>query len=244
MTCDEVWKAFAGFEACEQTSRGARFVTHCLYPSFEPVSVYVVRHGRSGYIVHDGGDAAREIDLHDRGEKLQDRALKASAKRFGANAVNGHLKIEIADASWLRPAILTVANAASHAAYIAIEYELRRSENETAELVYEQLVLATSKHRVSREIELRGRSGRSYQFDFGVSFGNSNILPVEIVISHPSSVTAKYVALSDTMNTVADRGIAAHRGDLVRADQTLLADVAILVPAEAVGKSIPHLITH
>ncbi len=52
MTCEDILAALAGEATCEQTPSGMRVETHCLYPSFDPVDVFVVRHGE-GFIVTD-----------------------------------------------------------------------------------------------------------------------------------------------------------------------------------------------
>jgi hypothetical protein len=54
MSCASLSSFFSAFAVCEETPDGARVATHCLYPSFEAVHVYVVRVDDKFY-VHDGG---------------------------------------------------------------------------------------------------------------------------------------------------------------------------------------------
>ena len=63
MSCKHIQKALAILPGCVETESGSRFTTHCLYPSFETVSVYVVRFG-DGFNVHDDGGAVRSIWDH------------------------------------------------------------------------------------------------------------------------------------------------------------------------------------
>ncbi|WP_420331660.1 hypothetical protein [Oceanicaulis alexandrii] len=244
MSCDDVRAALASFSSCEVTPSGARVATHCLYPSHEPVYVYVVKHGTEGYIIHDAGEAARIADLHGRDEKLQDRALRSSAKRFDVDLVNGQLRLSIESKDWLRSAIVTVANSAAHAAYKAIELEVRNSEIEIADIVFEQLIKVATRSRVSKDVELIGRSGRHYEFDFAVSLGRDNLLPVDVVSAHPNSIASKFVAFSDTYALSEKRGLAAHHGSLKQADLNLLSDVATLVPANAIEPNLRRIMLH
>ena len=83
MICDDIRIALSEGEVCEETDdRGARIFTHCLYPSFEPVAVYVARKG-DGYVVTDGGGASASAYLHGR-EELGKVLLRECA-RFGVD---------------------------------------------------------------------------------------------------------------------------------------------------------------
>ena len=55
MACDDP-QGFGRFLLCEETPEGARVATHCLYPSFESVRVFVARLS-DGFNVHDGSGA-------------------------------------------------------------------------------------------------------------------------------------------------------------------------------------------
>lgn len=55
MSCNAIRTAMENFSDCEPTLNGARIATHCLYPSFESVHVYVVKEG-DAFTVHDGKD--------------------------------------------------------------------------------------------------------------------------------------------------------------------------------------------
>src|ERR1700676_1003793 len=81
MACDDIQKAMADFLACEQTPEGARIATHCLYPSFENVRVFVGKSG-DGFTVHDGAGAYNTSWLHGRDDDLIGKSLSQAADRF------------------------------------------------------------------------------------------------------------------------------------------------------------------
>lgn len=244
MTCDEIRAALAEFSTCEITPAGARIPTHCLYPSHEPVHVYVVKHGSTGFIVHDGGEAARIADLHGRDEVIQDKALRFAARRYDLQLIEGHLRVDINSVDWLSAAILTVANAAAQAAYKAVEIEAKFTEARMAGIVYDQLVNVVGRGRVSKEVTLPGRSGRSYRFDFAVAVSADRVLPIDLVGAHHNSVASKFVAFSDTFALSEARGLAAHHDELRQADQNLLSEVATLVPVRAVEANMRRIMAH
>src|ERR1043166_4962488 len=81
MTCDDIKKVMADFAECEQTPEGARIATHCLYPSFENVRVFVAKVG-DGFTVHDGSGAHNTAWLHGRDSDLIGKSLSEAAERF------------------------------------------------------------------------------------------------------------------------------------------------------------------
>lgn len=72
MNCDQLRALLADGDACEDTPMGLRILTDCLYPSFEPVSVYVSTFG-DDFRVTDGGGAATSTFLHG-GNYIHDKA--------------------------------------------------------------------------------------------------------------------------------------------------------------------------
>jgi hypothetical protein len=94
MICDDVRAALGAGEVCEESTAGARVVTHCLYPSFTPVSVFVTKLG-DGYRVTDAGGAVRSAWIHGREEKALERVLAREAARFHLKVSNSAL---VADA--------------------------------------------------------------------------------------------------------------------------------------------------
>lgn len=119
MICDDIRAALAEGDVCDETDdRGARIVTHCLYPSFEPVEVYVSHFG-DGYRVTDGGGAAVAAFLHGRDEL--GKVLARECARFGVDCTADTVVAEAPNLEWLRAAILAVSNASAAAAGAALE---------------------------------------------------------------------------------------------------------------------------
>src|SRR6202035_1552289 len=106
MTCDEIRKALAAFETCEQTEQGARIATHCLYPSFEHVRVFVVKLG-DGYTVHDGSGAYNAAWLHGRDEEIITRSLNDAAERFHLYVAGKSIAARVNSLDWLTSGILS-----------------------------------------------------------------------------------------------------------------------------------------
>src|SRR5580698_6697293 len=99
MICDQVRAALAEGDVCEETDSGARIVTHCLYPSFEPVEVYVSAFG-AGFRITDGAGAAAAAFLHGRDEL--GKVLVRECARFGVDCRDDTIVAEVASAEWLR----------------------------------------------------------------------------------------------------------------------------------------------
>ena len=76
---DFVALAWRAYESCVETEKGSRVVTHCLYPSFEPVTVYV-RKGSNSYRVHDDAGALRSIWDHGRDPKTIQKMAQRQAQ--------------------------------------------------------------------------------------------------------------------------------------------------------------------
>ena len=116
MLCADINAAMGLGELCEETDDGARFATHCLYPSFTPVTVHVVKLGE-GYRVSDGGGALRNAWVHGREVALARRMVSREAERYHLRvSAEGSLVADAPTIEWLRAAILAVANASAGAA--------------------------------------------------------------------------------------------------------------------------------
>lgn len=116
MPCDEVRTALDAFGVCTETEEGSRVATHCVYPSFDPVHVFVVRYG-DGFRVHDGGGALRAAWLHGREEANIRRMIAKQAVRFQVRVLDDAIVADAPSAEWLTSAILSVANASAWAAH-------------------------------------------------------------------------------------------------------------------------------
>jgi len=148
MICDDIRAALADGDVCEMTDRGARILTHCLYPSFEPVEVYVSAFG-DGYRITDAGGAAAAAYLHGR-EELS-KVLARECARYGVECRGDTVMVEVGSLSWLRSGILAVANASAAAAISALERVAVASEKVLAEKIYEGLVSVMARsHRLLR----------------------------------------------------------------------------------------------
>ena len=116
MICEDIIAAMGAGQVCEETEQGARFVTHCLYPSFTPVAVFVTKLG-DGYRVTDGGQALRVAWDHGRDNAQAKRMVAQEAGRYHLSVTDeGALVATVPSIEWLRSAILAVANASAGAA--------------------------------------------------------------------------------------------------------------------------------
>ncbi len=151
MSCDAIKAALAPFLECVETTEGARVVTHCLYPSFNPVEVYVVKYG-DGYRVHDGGGADRAAWAHGRDELLIRKMLARYALRYHATAKEGVIVADAADTSWLMSAILAVANASAGAANATVERVIAAAEIDLVERVFGVLRHRYGEKEIGRKV--------------------------------------------------------------------------------------------
>src|SRR4051812_4425159 len=134
MSCDDVRAALASFGGCTETEQGSRVTTHCLYPSFDPVNIFVVRFG-DGFRVHDAGGAMHSAWLHARDEPLIRRMLNRYAGRYQIKVSEDSLVADASSADWLTSAILAVANASAAAAHAALEHMVAATEGQLKEKI-------------------------------------------------------------------------------------------------------------
>lgn len=121
MTCDSIRNALIAYGSCEETNEGARIPTHCLYPSFDVVHVYIAKFG-DGYKVHDSGGAFRSAWGHGRDAPIITRFLHREAARYRLE-VKDHVVIAyVPSHEWLVSGILAVANASASAANGAVAH--------------------------------------------------------------------------------------------------------------------------
>lgn len=239
--CDDVRAALGSAEFCEETERGARVITHCLYPSFEPVSVFVARFG-DGYAVSDAGGAVAAAWIHGRDDIR--KILKREAVRFGVEAAGDSIQAEAASLEWLRGAILAVANASSSSARYAVERAVLANEKVLAERIYEALARVVPAQRIAREFEYRGASGKNWRADYAV-VTDSNRLIVNAVTPHHASISAKYVAFADIEsdgNSV--EKFAVFERPLESDDKSLITQVAALVPIKSLAAGTRRALAH
>ena len=235
MICDDVRAALADGDLCEETEHGARIMTHCLYPSFDPVAVYVARLG-DGYVVTDAGGAAAAAWLHGRDEIS--KTLARESARFGVTCNGDAIESQAVSMDWLRASVLAVANASSAAAISALERVAVAAERVLGDKIYEGLSRVVPRDNITREHEHRGVSGKRWRYDFG-ALADGELLLVNAVVPHHVSVSAKYVAFADTPANDEHIGkLAVYGRKLETEDVALITQVATLVPIASVEAGI------
>lgn len=233
LDCAAIENAIGDFHVCESTEMGTRFSTHCLYPSFEQVSVFIVGSG-DGFIVHDGGGAARAAWVHGTDKNAFARSLTSSASAFGCEVRNGQVRIEIQDKEWLWSAISSVANASSDAARAAVGRIRVTKEENLIRRTKAILDGARWKPETKLDVVHPGRSGKLHTFDLSIKHGHALAL-IDAVVPHPNSIAAKYLAFSDTETRPGLYKYALYESDLGQENKALLQNVADLVSFKAIA---------
>ncbi|MEP0321610.1 hypothetical protein [Bauldia litoralis] len=231
MDCRSIKDALARFHDVVDTVDGCRVLTHCLYPSFDPVEVYVVRLG-DGFRVHDGGGAERAAWTHGRTDNLIGKMMRRHATRYNLAVRDGAIVGEAPSIEWVASAILSVANASAAAAVAAVDRAVAVAEDELADAVFGVLRRRVGEQHVTREYAVSGNSGRTYHFDFGIVRPNRKLILIDTVVPHHSSISHKYVAFSDVAtdnNSGPDRW-AVFDKPLSQDNASLMRQVADLVP--------------
>jgi hypothetical protein len=242
MSCDDIMAALAAFNVCVETQdgNGSRVTTHCMYPSFDAVNVFVSRFGE-GFQVHDGSGAHRTACTHARDEVAIGRALKRWSSRYHLILSKDHaLTCVVHDASWLTGAILAVANASACAANEAIEHVAVATETALKTRIYDVLAAVTPKQHLHRDFEIRGNSGKLHAFDFAVDKVGETVL-LDAVAPHHVSISAKYVAFADAGGHTGLNKLAVYDRELDVGDSALLQQVADLVPFSALSGLFPRM---
>lgn len=227
MNCDDLRALMAATETCEQTEYGARFVTHCMYPSFDPVSVFVAKVG-DGYKVTDGGGALGALLRHGRDDAAFQSALKKACGRFSVATAEGMLLAEVDDAEWLRAAVLAVANASSMAAAAALEHVAASTERELTDKIYDELRKVAPESNIAKEYQYRGESGRMWRVDYAV-LGREPLL-VKAVTPFYASIASNYTAFGDIGANDNVPRFSVYSRELKAEDAALMRQVAQLVP--------------
>ena len=231
MLCEQITEALTAMSGCSVTGEGNRITTQCLYPSFEPVHVYVVGFG-DGFKVHDGGGAVRSGWDHGRDGSLIHRALIRQATLHQLQVVDDSLVCNVQSREWLIPAVLAVANASATAAFSAAEHSAAASDDNLRERIFKILSETVCKKDLERDFEVPGKSGKKYRFDFALKRPDEEWILVDAVSPHHVSIAAKYVAFSDTrVGDGASGGrFAVFDRPLERDDAELMKQVADLIP--------------
>jgi hypothetical protein len=242
MVCEVVRDALTTFDSCVESEAGARVPTHCLYPSFDYVHVYVVKYGH-GFKVHDAGGAFRCAWEHGRESPIITRYLNQEALRFHLAVVDTSLVAEAPSVDWLEAAILSVSNASAAAATRAVAHLASAVEYDLVAKIYEILLGTFSSKKVSKEFISRGRSGKEYRYDIGVRGDKAELVLINAVSPHPASIAAKYVSFADG-GFDATAKLAVHERPLEADDVSLLSQVAEIVPLRSLVPGTRRAIDH
>jgi hypothetical protein len=228
MNCDAVRKAMAEFDACEETSEGSRIATHCLYPSFEHVRVFVAKVG-DGFTVHDGAGAYNTAWLHGRDAELISRSISDAADRFHIYVAGKAIAARVNSIDWLTSGILSVANASSLAAHDAVDKIMAAQEEALIDRIGKTLIETMSPKDVSKNVDVRGISGGKRHFDFILRRESPKPIFINSVTPRRNSIAAKYVSFADTAAETRFK-FAVHDRELENGDTALLQQVAFVVP--------------
>jgi hypothetical protein len=226
MTCDDIKKAMADFEACEQTPEGSRIATHCLYPSFENVRVFVAKVG-DGYTVHDGAGAYNTAWLHGRDAELISKSISDAAERFHIYVSGKALAARVNSIDWLTSGILSVANASSSAAHDAVDKIVAAQEEALIDRIGKTLAETVSTREVSKNVDIKGISGGKRHFDFILRRESPQPIFINSVTPRRNSIAAKYVSFADTAAETRFK-FAVHDRELETGDTALLQSVVPL----------------
>ena len=201
MSCKHIKKALEILPGCVKTESGSRFTTHCLYPSFESVCVYVVRFG-DGFNVHDDGGAVRSVWDHTGEMSIVKQTITHQAALYGLKAIENKIVAGVPSADWLFAGIVSVANASAAAAYEAIgsEHAATVRENDLKEKIYSVLTETVPATKIAKDYPLTGNSGKRHRFDFAVQRPSDGWLLMDAISPHHMSVATKFLAFSDVQS--------------------------------------------
>jgi hypothetical protein len=236
MNCNELRLLLSKYDDCEVTDHGLRLKTHCYYPSFDRVAVYVSKYGE-GYRITDGGEAARSAFVHGRDDQAFESSLKKACGRFGTSPVQGALVAEVENEDWLFSAILAVANGA---AYAASETSTKVSARKTKELrvkMHDILAEIVPPHTIATEYMYRGDSGRLWKIDYAVveTFKPLLLKAITPDINSINSNHTTYSDIAEADETYARR-FSVYETELNPEDRSLMLQVAELVPLVSLSK--------
>lgn len=224
--CDIIQATTFSLWACMETENGARIRTTCVFPSFEPVFVYVAKLG-DGFVVHDAGETVAVIMAHGQEGDMAKRVIRSECKRYDLAFGERRISLKIDAAEWLETAIVAVANTAASAARSALKDTNKKAECDLTDVIFHLLEPKVAKGSLTKGFPYLGESGRRYKFDLAVQ-SRDHLTLIETVTPHANSVNSKYVALADVPSEPAVKKIAAHNNDLSQEDILLLQNVAIV----------------
>lgn len=234
--CDTITQAAHSLLTCQETPNGARVRTTCVFPSFEPVFVYIAKVG-DGFIVHDAGETVAVILAHGRDGKQAKRAIKAECKRYDLHFGKRRIALRVDAPEWLDSAIVCVANTSATAARNAIKDSVSKSESDLAETIFQLLEPRVRAGTMTKHFPYSGSSGRKYKFDIAVQ-GRNQLTLIDTVLPHAGSINSKYVAFADIPEDEDVKKIVAHNNDLSSEDILLLQNVAVVAGPNGVAEMV------
>lgn len=237
MKCDMVLSALVKMQ-CEETEDGARVLTHCLYPNFTQVPVFVQTH-LDGFLVHDGGacfDFAYD-DGHN--PSIVKGLMREFSALYGADTDDHRIFARALSPMWLQSTVLSVANASAAVttAMVTGAADERTEDREFREHTYLTLCNAFKEKNVPRRVKQRGRTGKVYTFAFAVNHKDTIAL-VDTVVPNAISVASRFTSFSAIGGRKNQGAFLAYNRPLANEDSALLAEVADVVPLEALVASI------
>ena len=232
MKCAELMALVESGRLCEDTELGARYATHCLYPSSEPVDVYITRWGK-GYRVTDGGGAGRSVWRHGRDDAALSHGFKKARDAFSVDVRDGVIVAETEDEHWLYPAVLAVANASAAAALTALEHVTASSEKQLVKAIRKELERVVSPKIIATQWGFRGQSGKLWTVDFAVISKRTVLL--KAIAPHHTSISSGYTAFGDIGEREDLSRLAVYQRDLKPEDAALMRQVSKLLPVHAVA---------
>jgi hypothetical protein len=234
MDCEMLHALLNDRSYCERTEYGHKLLTHCYYPSFERVAVYVSQFG-DGFIVTDGGGAASAAFMHGKDDATFAESARRAANRFSLEIEGGVLLARTDTKDWLHAAMLAVANGAAMASAEASEHIALKRETELRTAIKSALLEVVAEHNIASDYAYRGSSGTLWRIDFALLNLNCPIL-IKAVLPNRNSVTANYAAWGDIAANDDAIRYSAHNRPLKQEDQSLILQVANLVPTTALAK--------
>ncbi|HWV60283.1 MAG TPA: hypothetical protein VN034_06500 [Sphingopyxis sp.] len=233
MNCADLNSLLTRIPRCRELDGGSHLRTDCLYPSSDPVMVFVKKQSfGDGFRVDDCGGAWRSAQRH--GSPSVGMFDKAS-RRYSVNAESGMLWAESNNSEWLVPAILAVANASAMAARAALEMADRNEKSLNGQ-IQEVLMRHIPPHRIAKNYEYRGRSGHMWPIDFAVTA--ERVTLIKSVVQNGNSINSTYAAFGDIGDDAPINKYAVFDRELKQDSTALIRQVADLVPMKALEFSI------
>lgn len=240
MKCDLIVAALSDLQ-CEQTEDGARVLTHCLYPNFEQVAVYIQTH-MDGFLVHDGGEGFDFAFMEARNPTALKGHMRDFSALYGVDSDDHRIFGRALSPEWLPNVVMAVANAAAAATNALVMSRSEQDDGEFRERTFDTLKAAFTEDNVTRRVKRRGRTGRLYSFAFSVAFHDQMAL-VDTVTPNPISVSTRFTSFSAVGARTLGGAFLTYSRPLANEDSALLSEVADVLPLEALVASIEREIS-